>query len=49
MRTDVHGPFTPDQWSYNPEVPVIQFNPDEARRIFSSLGWLDTDGDGILV
>lgn len=44
----MNGPFTPDQWSYNPEVPVIQFNPDGARQILSSMGWLDTDGDGIL-
>lgn len=44
----MNGPFTPDQWSYNPEVPVIQYNPDEARRVLNSLGWLDTDGDGIL-
>lgn len=44
----MNGPFTPDQWSYNPEVPVIQYNPPEGRRILNSLGWLDTDGDGIL-
>jgi peptide/nickel transport system substrate-binding protein len=44
----MNGPFTPDQWSYNPEVPVIQFNPVEAKRILTSLGWLDTDGDGVL-
>lgn len=42
------GPFTPDQWAYNPEVPVIQYNPAAAQRILNSLGWLDTDGDGIL-
>jgi peptide/nickel transport system substrate-binding protein len=42
------GPFTPDQWAYNPEVPVLQYNPAEAQRILSSLGWLDTNGDGIL-
>jgi peptide/nickel transport system substrate-binding protein len=44
----MNGPFTPDQWSYNPEVPVIRYDPNEAKRIFNSLGWLDTDGDGIL-
>ncbi len=44
----MNGPFTPDQWSYNPEVPVIQFDPVEAKRILASLGWLDTNGDGIL-
>jgi peptide/nickel transport system substrate-binding protein len=42
------GPFTPDSWAYNPAVPVVEFNPDEAKRILNSLGWLDTDGDGIL-
>jgi peptide/nickel transport system substrate-binding protein len=42
------GPFTPDQWSYNPEVPVIKYDPQEAKRILNSLGWLDTDGDGWL-
>ena len=44
----MNGPFTPDQWSYNPDVPVIQYNPQEALRTLRSLGWLDTDGDGIL-
>lgn len=44
----MNGPFTPDQWSYNPDVPVIQYNPAEAKKVFNSLGWLDTDGDGIL-
>jgi peptide/nickel transport system substrate-binding protein len=44
----MNGPFTPDQWAYNPEVPVIQYNPQEALRILHSLGWLDTNKDGLL-
>ncbi len=44
----MNGPFTPDQWSYNPEVPVIEYNPQEALRDLRSLGWLDTNRDGIL-
>jgi ABC-type dipeptide transport system, periplasmic component len=44
----MNGPFTPDQWSFNPEVPVIRYNIDEAKRTLNSLGWLDTDGNGIL-
>jgi peptide/nickel transport system substrate-binding protein len=44
----MNGPFTPDQWSYNPEVPVIEYNPTAAQHILNSLGWLDTDHDGIL-
>src|SRR5207253_1157684 len=35
------GPFTPDEWAYNPNVPVIEFDPQAARRTLNSLGWLD--------
>jgi peptide/nickel transport system substrate-binding protein len=44
----MNGPFTPDEWSYNPDVPVIQYNPLEAQRILNSLGWVDSDHDGWL-
>ncbi|HKS22316.1 MAG TPA: ABC transporter substrate-binding protein [Thermoanaerobaculia bacterium] len=44
----MNGPFTPDEWAYNPDVPVIQYNPLEAQRILNSLGWTDSDKDGIL-
>ena len=42
------GPFTPDQWAYNPTVPVVAYDPDGAQRMLASMGWLDTNGDGIL-
>jgi peptide/nickel transport system substrate-binding protein len=42
------GPFPPDMWAYNPNVPVIEFDPQGARRQLNSIGWLDTDHDGIL-
>jgi len=44
----MNGPFTPDEFAYNPDVPVIQYNPLEAQRTLNSLGWVDTDHDGIL-
>jgi peptide/nickel transport system substrate-binding protein len=44
----MNGPFTPDEWAYNPDVPVIQYNPLEAQRTLNSLGWTDTDHDGVL-
>jgi peptide/nickel transport system substrate-binding protein len=44
----MNGPFTPDQWAYNPDVPVIQYDPAAAKSTLNALGWLDTDGDGVL-
>lgn len=42
------GPYTPDDWAYNPTVPAIRYNPDEAKQVFASLGWTDSNGDGVL-
>src|SRR6185369_13488726 len=44
----MNGPFTPDQWAYNPTVPVIEFDPAGAQHALNAIGWLDTDHDGIL-
>ncbi len=44
----MNGPFTPDQWAYNPNVPVIEFDPLTAKRELNAIGWLDTDHDGVL-
>ena len=42
------GQFTPDEWAYNPTVPVIRYDPEGAKAILTSLGWTDKDGDGVL-
>lgn len=42
------GPFVPEEWAYNPTVPAIRYDPDEARRILTSVGWLDQNHDGVL-
>lgn len=44
----VIGHFTPDMWAYNPEVQPIPYDPAGALKELNSLGWLDTNGDGIL-
>jgi peptide/nickel transport system substrate-binding protein len=44
----MNGPFTPDQWAYNPTVPVIEFDPAGAQHDLNAAGWLDTDHDGVL-
>ena len=42
------GPFVPDDFAYNPTVPAIRYDPDGARRLFASAGWLDSNEDGVL-
>jgi peptide/nickel transport system substrate-binding protein len=44
----VTGPFTPDEYAFNPSVPLIRFNPTAAKRTLANAGWVDRDGDGVL-
>jgi peptide/nickel transport system substrate-binding protein len=44
----ISGPFTPDEFAFNPAVPLIRFDPAGARRILGEAGWSDHDGDGLL-
>jgi peptide/nickel transport system substrate-binding protein len=44
----LNSPFMPDDWAYNPAVPVIPYDPQASRRALASIGWLDTNGDGVL-
>jgi peptide/nickel transport system substrate-binding protein len=44
----VSGPFTPDNWSYNPKILPIEFNLEGAAALFGSAGWTDSDKDGVL-
>jgi len=42
------GPFTPDDWAYNPTVPVVRYDPQGAQELLGAAGWKDTNGDGVL-
>ncbi len=33
---------------YNPNLPLISYNPDTAKLLLKEAGWIDHDGDGIL-
>jgi peptide/nickel transport system substrate-binding protein len=44
----ITGPFTPDQWAYNPDVPAIEYDPGQASSLLAQAGWRDTDRDGTL-
>ena len=42
------GPYKPDTWVYNGEVPRYPYDPDKARALMAEAGWRDSDGDGFL-
>jgi len=42
------GPYKPDTWVYNADVPRYDYNPEKARTLLAEAGWIDSDGDGFL-
>lgn len=42
------GPFTPDQFAYDPSVPPVEFDIEGSRRLLNEAGWSDSNGDGVL-
>lgn len=44
----ITGPFAPDNWAYNTEVPPIEHNLEAAKALLLSAGWRDTNNDGAL-
>lgn len=42
------GPFTPDEWAYNPNVPVVRYDPLGAQELLAAAGWKDSNRDGVL-
>lgn len=42
------GPFTPDDYAYNPNVPPVRYDPEGAKGLLASAGWTDSNGDGAL-
>lgn len=42
------GPFTPDEYAYNPAVPVLAYDPLGAKALLNNSGWFDTNNDGVL-
>jgi peptide/nickel transport system substrate-binding protein len=41
------GPYTTEQWSFNPSVSPIPYDPEGAARLLDAAGWRDEDGTGV--
>lgn len=45
--TVAHGPGSPANWSFNPDVPKFEYDPEEAKRKLKEAGW-EPGADGTL-
>lgn len=41
------GPYKPDTWVYNPDVPRYDYNPEKAKALLTEAGWVDSNSDGV--
>lgn len=47
LAVESHGPFVQAQWSADTTIPVIPYDTVGAVALLDSLGWKDTNGDGV--
>lgn len=42
-----HSPLLPENWAYNAQIPHYAYNPEQAKQLLDSAGWVDSNGDGV--
>lgn len=45
--TVAHGPGSPANWAFNPDVPKFEYDPEKAKQLLKEAGW-EPGPDGIL-
>lgn len=48
LAAPTESPCPPYRKECNKDLKPIDFNPEEAKRLLSEVGWKDSDGDGVL-
>ena len=42
-----HSGVPPYHWAFDPDLPGLDYDPIQARRLLDQAGWVDRDGDGV--
>lgn len=40
------SPLLPENWAYNADIKHYTYDPEQARQLLESAGWVDSNGDG---
>lgn len=43
-----NGPYKPGTWQYNEKITPRTYDPEKALALLAEVGWVDSDGDGVL-